>query len=136
MDQEAHVACHIRELQRHERVLRDADAHERAREVKGQLQGLFLAAGLAHLHGTVEPILETGVSLFLYTGMRHGELLGLLVQDLDFVNGMVHVRANKYRKLKRKSHARRVEMWPGLRATLERFLAKSGRTEGLLFPSI
>jgi integrase len=134
MDQEARVACQIRELQRQERALRDAGDHASARAVKRELQGLFLAAGLAHIHGTVEPILETVVSLFLYTGMRHEELLGLLVRDLDFVNGTVHLRANDYRKLKRKSHARQVDMWPGLRATLERFLAESGRTEGLLFP--
>lgn len=135
IDQEARVACQIRELQRQARALRAVGAHERARTVKHELQGLFLAAGLAHIHGTVEPILETVVSLFLYTGMRHEELLGLLVRDIDFVNGTVYVRANEYRKLKRKSHARKLEMWPGLRATLERFLAASGRTDGLLFPT-
>ncbi len=74
--------------------------------------------------------METAVSLFLYTGMRHEELLGLLVRDPEFVNGMVHVRENAYRKLKRKSHARKLEMWPGLRATLVRFLAQSGQSGG------
>ena len=134
MDHEARVARQIRELQRQQRAFRDAGDHASARVVKCEFQGLFLAAGLAHIHGTVEPILETVVSLFLYTGMRHEELLGLLVRDIDFVNGTVHIRENRYRKLKRKSHARRVDMWPGLRATLQRFLAESGRTEGLLFP--
>jgi integrase len=134
MDHEARVACQIRALQRQERALRDAGDHASARLAKCNLQGLFLAAGLAHIHGAVEPILEPVVSLFLYTGMRHEELLGLLVGDLDFVHSAVHVRENDYRRLKRKWHTRQVPMWPGLRATLERYLAESGRTEGLLFP--
>jgi integrase len=96
--------------------------------------GLLLAAGLCYIHKIYDPIHEALIATFLYTGARHGEVLGLRIEDIDFEKGVVHLEENAHRGLKRRHHARSVLLWPGLRAILTRYIAETGRTHGLLFP--
>jgi integrase len=134
LDQEARVACEIVALKSRADALGDARKSPEARALNASARDLYLRAGLAAIHHTYEPILEALLAVFLYTGMRHEEVLGLLVEDVDFTNNWIHVRPNSYRGLKRTWHIRRLTMWPGLRAILLRYLEESDRTTGLLFP--
>ncbi|HEU4699991.1 MAG TPA: site-specific integrase [Gemmatimonadales bacterium] len=77
---------------------------------------------------------EVVLAVLLYTGGRIAEVLGLLVEDVDFVHGWIHFRPNQYRQLKRDRHRRAVELWPPLAALLRRYLAAAGIRQGLLFP--
>ncbi|MEX1256133.1 MAG: tyrosine-type recombinase/integrase [Gemmatimonadota bacterium] len=78
----------------------------------------------------LRPLLAT----FLLTGGRAQEVLGLLREDVDLVNGQVHFRPNRYRALKRPRHRRWIPLWPQLREILTLHL--DIRSEGaLIFPS-
>jgi integrase len=136
LDQEARVARRIRDLKHRQRALRKTGHREAARAINQEIAELLLLAGPAYVNRWTEPILEAVASLLLYTGMRHDEALGLLVEDVDFASNVVHVRANQFRALKKEYHERSIRMWPGLRAVLERYLSESGCTSGLLFPSM
>lgn len=81
------------------------------------------------------PYLEPIFSTFLYTGGRAGEVFGLLVDDIDWDNGVVHFRPNEYRDLKREHHRRAVPLWPALLRALQRHVEQWGGEPGLLFPS-
>lgn len=87
-------------------------------------------------HRRAVPYLGPIFSTFLLTGGRAGEVFGLMVEDIDTENGVVHLRANAYRRLKRETHRRTVPLWPQLAKTLEPYMAAHDRRPGdLLFPS-
>ena len=77
----------------------------------------------------------------LYTGGRAEEVLGLEVRDVDLGAGRVHLRHNRWRRLKRDHHTRAVPLWPALREVLVAHLAALGldrpgvAPDQLLFPS-
>jgi integrase len=82
------------------------------------------------------PVLST----LAHTGGRKTEVLGLLVEDVDFdslvvdgVVGSIEFRPNHWRGLKNRGSERTIPMWPDLRDTLRSFIGT--RTRGLLFPS-
>lgn len=79
----------------------------------------------------LHPILAT----FLHTGGRAREVFGLEVGDIDFEAGLVHIRPNQWRVLKKDRHRRHVPLWPDLRATLAVYVKQWDREDGLLFPS-
>ena len=72
------------------------------------------AAFLAECEGDV----HTLMAIALLTGARKQEVTGLEWSDVDFERGLVRIRANKWRELKR-GHARSVKLWPQLREILE-----------------
>ena len=76
------------------------------------------------------------LSVFLLTGARASEVFGLLLDDIDFDEGLIDFRPNPWRQLKRKRHQRTVPLWPQLRETLTGYLHSHDRQSGdLLFPS-
>ena len=83
---------------------------------------------------------ETGqhpelIATFLLTGGRRSEVLGLLVSDVDFDNGLVRIQPNRFRGLKRAWSERAVPLWPQLREVLEPYCAPLlANSENLLFP--
>jgi integrase len=84
-------------------------------------------------HHLATPFLHPLLATYLYTGGSPVEPLGLEVQDIDFDNGVVHFRPNRWRSLKRKWRKRLVPLWPDLRAVLAAHIGE--REQGLLFPS-
>lgn len=79
----------------------------------------------------LRPLLAT----FLLTGARRGEVFGLEVGDVDGAHGVVHIRENAWRRLKRPRHRRTVPLWPQLDTILTEYLEQSGWSDGLLFPA-
>jgi integrase len=77
---------------------------------------------------------EVLVAMLAYTGLRHGELVGLLVRDVDLRERLLHVRPNDYRGLKRPWHSRAIPLPGTLCAILRAYLVETGRVGGLLFP--
>ncbi len=85
------------------------------------------AASLAKCEGD----LHTLMAIALLTGARKQEVTGLEWRDVDFERGLVRIRANKWRYLKR-GDARSVKLWPQLREILEALDRKDG---GLVVPN-
>lgn len=78
--------------------------------------------------------LQALIGTALLTGVRKRELFALLVEDIDFDAGIVHVRPNRYYPERKSRHAvRRVPLWPQLRGLLVPVVAD--RSAGVLFPS-
>jgi len=75
---------------------------------------------------------------YLLTGGRRTEVLGLLIGDVDLDMGLLHIRPNRYRGLKRAWSERAVPLWPQLREILEPYLAKreGEPPDALLFPGL
>lgn len=67
--------------------------------------------------------LATLVRLYLCTGLRASEALGLRVEDLDRTAGTIEVRPNARRALKTRASRRRVPIPAPLAAALEAWLA-------------
>lgn len=77
------------------------------------------------------------IGTFLLTGGRRKEVFGLLVRDINFEAGFVHICSNKYRGLKRQWSERAVPLWPQLREILEPHVkALDACPDGLLFPGL
>jgi integrase len=77
------------------------------------------------------------VATYLLTGGRRKEVLGLLVEDLDFDAGFIHFRPNEHRGLKRRWSERLVPVWPQLREILEPYLESlEAGPDDLLFPGL
>jgi integrase len=82
------------------------------------------------------PYLKPIFAVPLLTSARKSEVLGLEVRDVDFQNGAVHIRPNRWRRLKTKRSNRRVPLWPQLRDILREHIDAFGLTgNDLLFPS-
>ncbi len=74
-------------------------------------------------------------AVFLYTGGRRHEVLGILVRDVDFLRGEVSLYDNGYRNLKNRGARRRIPLWPAMRMIFERLCAGRDPNE-LLFPAV
>lgn len=135
IDAEIRVGNEAQRLLNAARAFGDGRSSRKARELRKERKGLLLSAGLAVIHKLREPIHEPLSALFLYTGARHEEILGLQVEDIDFANEKVHIEPNRWRTLKRRWHSRSVTLWPPLARTLRAYLAETGLTSGLLFPT-
>lgn len=70
--------------------------------------------------------LATLIRLYLFTGLRRSEALGLRVEDLDLAVGVIEVRPNRRRPLKTRASRRRVPIPTPLRAALRPWLAEVG----------
>lgn len=79
------------------------------------------AAFLAECEGDT----HTLMAIALLTGARKKEVTGLEWSDVDFGRGLIRIRPNEWRKLKR-GQARSIKLWPQLRAMLEPLRQKSG----------
>lgn len=87
--------------------------------------------------GCSNPIrfLRSLIATALLTGGRNSEICGLEGSDVDFVNGVVRFRENRWRRLKRGGE-RAVPLWPQLREILTEYLNSTPpHISGLLFPS-
>lgn len=72
-----------------------------------------------------------------YTGCRRDEMLGLLVEDVDFSAKRVWIREHAHRSIKGSMPRRSVTLWPKLEYVLAAYLERNPRPEGqLLFPSV
>lgn len=82
------------------------------------------------------PFAHAIVGVFLLTGGRKSEVLGLQVSDISFDRKTVAFRPNKWRRLKTRTSHRVVPLWPQLEDILRAhvFGAEGPRGE-LLFPS-
>jgi len=80
----------------------------------------------------VHPLLAT----FLLTGGREAEILGLEVGDVSFDRETVTFRVNAHRRLKTRTSARVVPLWPQLAAILKPYVDQRVIDRGgtLLFP--
>ncbi len=67
------------------------------------------------------------LGLFLLTGGRSAEVLGLTVDDVDLERGTVTFREQPHRRLKTAGSARVVPLWPQLREILEPWLLAPDR---------
>jgi integrase len=77
------------------------------------------------------------IATYLLTGGRRKEVLGLLVGDIDFEAGFVHIRPNEHRGLKRQWSERSVPLWPQLREVLEPYVESlEAGPDDLLFPGL
>jgi integrase len=72
---------------------------------------------------------------FAYTGMRKEEVMGLLVQDVNYTTMEIRVAPNRFRKGKTTSAERTVPLWPKLAALLKP-LVDNRPDNALLFPSV
>lgn len=78
------------------------------------------------------PIMEAVVGTALLTGGRRRELFALLVEDVDFDNGLVHFRPNLHYPKRKSRHAvRSVPLWLQLCPILVKHVGE--RRRGLLF---
>ncbi len=76
------------------------------------------------------------VAMFLLTGGRQDEVLGLEVADVDFKRQTVTFRPNTWRRLKTEKSHRTVPLWPQLERILRPYVRGAHRPRGqLLFPS-
>jgi integrase len=76
----------------------------------------------------------------MYAGLRRGELMALRVEDVDVATGLIHVRhgwdaQEGQIELKSSAGRRKVPVASVLRDYLLDHLARSGRTQGLIFGS-
>lgn len=71
----------------------------------------------------------------LLTSARKSEALGLEARDVDFERSVVHIRPNRWRKLKTRYSKRSVPLWPQLRKILAEHVERFDLSEGLLFPA-
>ena len=62
------------------------------------------------------------------TGCRLAEIVGLKLEDIDLVNGLIHIRPNSARKLKTKSSQRTLplvgyskDLWPRTQCSLDQY---------------
>lgn len=105
----------------------------------GEAARLIRAAGEedADPHPRAFPHLRPLIATFLLTGGRKEEVLGMLAGDVDFDEGIVHIRPNRHRTLKKPSHRRHVPLWPQLREILTVYLDDGCRRDprDLLFRS-
>jgi integrase len=78
------------------------------------------------------------VAVFLLTGGRRREVLGLDINDVSFDRNLVRFRPNKHRGLKTVTSRRTVPLWPQLREILQEWLYGGDHplTSGLLFPGL
>jgi integrase len=74
------------------------------------------------------------LATFLLTGARSSEVLGLEVSDVSFDRRTVTIRPNGWRRLKTRTSARVVPLWPQLEEILRPFIFSRPPTT-LLFPS-
>jgi integrase len=70
--------------------------------------------------------LHTLMAIALLTGARKQEVTGLEWSDVDFKRGLIQIRPNQWRKLKRAHSKRSVKLWPQLYAILEPLKQKNG----------
>ena len=67
----------------------------------------------------------------IFTGMRHGELLGLKWGDIDWANGQILVRRSLYKgrfqEPKSRSSKRKIDMGPSLGEVLKRYKAEQSK---------
>lgn len=75
------------------------------------------------------------VGTFLLTGGRKAEVLGLLVEDVNFKGETISIRPNRWRPLKRGWSERTIPLWPQLREILGEYLETTPPKGELLFPS-
>jgi len=101
------------------------DNDARVRFLDDDERSRFLAA-LADSEPHVQAIVKTAY----WTGLRRGELFGLMWPDIDFVHGRIVVRAATTKT----ASTRHLPMHPELRAVLLDWQGKGEQT-GLLFPS-
>lgn len=104
----------------------------------GEAARLLGAAGKqdADPHNRAFPHVRPLLATLLLTGARKMEVFGMLARDVDLDDGVVHVRPNRHRRLKRPHHRRWVPLWPQLRGILEPYLEDHPRKpDALLFPS-
>ncbi|MBA4073114.1 MAG: hypothetical protein C0497_15010 [Gemmatimonas sp.] len=79
---------------------------------------------------------EALIATLLYTGGRSREISGLVVADVDFVRGVIEIRENRFRRLKREHSARAVPMPPPLRRRLAAHIADQRlQPSDALFPN-
>lgn len=72
--------------------------------------------------------------MYLLTGARLDEILGLEVGDVDFQRKVIHFKANQWRPLKR-GVERVIPLWPQLDRELRQYLGGASRIgRSLLFP--
>jgi integrase len=110
-----------------EAVYLEIDEGARVLRAAKELDADSIPAAIPYAH----PLTAT----YLYTGCRRREGFGLECGDIDFRAQVVHLRPNRWRQLKRKSHKRTVPLWPDLEEILSEYLEHFDRREGLLFPS-
>ena len=116
---------------------RTGDARRRgpARELRKKARRIEGPQRLRHPNvGRDYTDLEVFIAFLLYTGARLTEALGLQVSEIDFAGGRVCLVPNKYRLLKHRRHHREVPLWPPLEMLLRDYFARTGITEGLVFP--
>lgn len=135
LDDETRRARKAAELRKAARRYGDGRRDRRARVLLAQARREREGLPSNPSAGRSYPILEVVFAALLYTGGRISEVLGLLVEDIDFERRRVRFRPNRYRRLKRDRHCRDVELWPPLELLLRHYLARTGLTTGLLFPS-
>ena len=75
------------------------------------------------------------IATYLYTGGRKLEVFGLQYADVDSEHGVIQIRPNRWRKLKKSRHKHTVPLWPDLNRILTDYLERTERTTGLLFQS-
>lgn len=98
----------------------------------------FLAAAAkldADPHPRTVPYLRPVFAVPLLTSARKSEALGLEARDVDFERSVVHIRPNRWRKLKTRYSKRSVPLWPQLRKILAEHVERFDLSEGLLFPA-
>jgi|SRR5690625_232492 len=77
------------------------------------------------------------IATYLMTGGRVAEVLGLLVEDINFNRKVITFRPNKWRWVKTLGSYRSVPLWPQLEEILQEYILgiDGPQAPGLLFPS-
>ena len=88
---------------------------------------VFTPEEIRRLLDTQEEPLRTLLLMAALTGMRQGELFGLLWEDIDFAAHLIHVRRSRWRgtlgRPKSRRSRRAIDMPPTLEAALRRLSA-------------
>ncbi len=83
------------------------------------------------------PFMYPLLAIFLLTGGRKSEVLGLEVEDVSFDRKIVTFRPNKWRRLKTSTSHRSVPLWPQVEEILHEYVFRGESPLGsLLFPSV
>jgi integrase len=88
------------------------------------------------LDAGANPAIFEIVATFLLTGGRSAEVLGLDLEDVSFDRKTITFRNNNWRRLKNRTSARTVPLWPQLEEILREYVfGGRGPKSGLLYPS-
>lgn len=108
-----------------------------AAEVLGVDGDWLRRGGEAKTMARISPYVYPLIATYLLTGGREAEIRGLELADVSLDRKIIHIRPNRWRRLKTAGSQRVVRIWPQLEEVLREWIygGEGPKGDGLLFPS-